>query len=42
MMNFNQLLNNQMDQAQAIKKLPNPQNYKIVKCKNFDIGKKNF
>jgi hypothetical protein len=22
----------------AIKKLPNPQNYKIVKCKNFDMG----
>jgi hypothetical protein len=23
----------------AMKKLPNPQNYKIVKCKNFEMGK---
>ena len=39
MINFNQFLNNPIDQAQVIKRLPNPQNYKIVKCKNFDTGK---
>ena len=31
--------NNQSPVEQvAIKKLPNPQNYKIVKCKNFEMG----
>ena len=28
------------DQSSPNKKIPNPQNYKIVKCKNFDRGKK--
>ena len=39
MMNFNQFPSNPLDQNQAIKRLPNPQNYKIVKCKNFETGK---
>ena len=37
-MNMNNPYNiNQVEQL-AIKKLPNPQNYKIVKCKNFESG----
>ncbi len=35
--NFNST--NQPVEQVAMKKLPNPQNYKIVKCKNFDMGK---
>lgn len=38
MMNFNQFQVNPLDQVHAMKKLPNPQNYKIVKCKNYDSG----
>ena len=42
-MNYQQNLNNsssnQPIEQIAIKKLPNPQNYKIVKCKNFEMGK---
>ena len=40
-MNQPNFYNNQPIEQVAIKKLPNPQNYKIVKCKNFDnTGKK--
>jgi hypothetical protein len=37
-MNFNQFQINPTDQVHAMKKLPNPQNYKIVKCKNHELG----
>lgn len=37
-MYINQYVNDPFDQSEAIKRLPNPQNYKIVKCKNFDSG----
>ena len=36
--NNNNNNNSQQVEQNAIKKLPNPQNYKIVKCKNFDMG----
>ena len=26
--------------SDQVKKMPNPSNYKIVKCKNFEMGKK--
>lgn len=32
---------NQNSNFQQQKKVPNPANFKIVKCKNFDRGKKN-
>lgn len=33
---------NDMNFMNNAKKLPNPSNYKIVKCKNFEKGKKQF
>jgi hypothetical protein len=38
-MGYNFNTTNQPVEQVAMKKLPNPQNYKIVKCKNFDMGK---
>ena len=34
----NMPVSNEFGQGQQ-KKIPNPQNYKIVKCKNFEKGK---
>lgn len=33
---------NDMNVFSNAKKLPNPANYKIVKCKNYEKGKKNL
>ena len=33
---------NQGNDMNNAKKLPNPANYKIVKCKNYERGKKTF
>jgi len=38
--NMNQ--NQDMSFSNNNKKLPNPSNYKIVKCKNYERGKKYF
>ena len=37
-MGYNFNVSNQPIEQVAMKKLPNPQNYKIVKCKNFETG----
>ena len=34
----NMQMTNDLGQSQVNKKIPNPQNYKIVKCKNFEKG----
>lgn len=36
---FNLNMGDKQNVSNPVKKMPNPSNYKIVKCKNYEMGK---
>jgi hypothetical protein len=36
---FRPKMGDRQNLSDQVKKMPNPSNYKIVKCKNFEMGK---